>query len=171
MVVMSVPWRWIRPRQPTKPDTASSRVVLPAPFGPMMPTISEALTTRSTPSTARRPPKSTVTDDTSSTGSSADIGRDHLTPCSRTHPLRRPDQPVWAAGHHHDEADADGERGPVADGPRAAEQLRRLDEKERPDHRAERAADATDGGHAERGQGQDQQRERRSGERAEEVFY
>ena len=45
----------------TCPDTASSSVVLPDPFGPIRPTTSPAATSRLTPSTARTPPNHTAT--------------------------------------------------------------------------------------------------------------
>ena len=56
--VMSVPPSTTAPPSAgVKPETTSNSVVLPAPLGPMMPTISPGATARSTRSTARMPPK------------------------------------------------------------------------------------------------------------------
>src|SRR3954469_11198431 len=68
------------------PEMHSMSVVLPAPFGPMSPTISPSRTWRSTPSSAASPPKRTVTP-RQSIRTSAELlssepideaGRDHL---------------------------------------------------------------------------------------------
>ena len=50
----------------TNPVTASMNVVLPAPFGPMSPTMPLSGTVSVTPSSARRPPKRTTRSSTSS---------------------------------------------------------------------------------------------------------
>src|SRR5690348_10163167 len=49
------------------PVTRLNRVVLPAPFGPISPTISPSRTSNDTPSTARSPPKVRDSPETSST--------------------------------------------------------------------------------------------------------
>src|SRR6185437_4086900 len=49
------------PSDLTNPVIASIKVVLPAPFGPIRPTSSPASSSRSTPATARTPPKLTDT--------------------------------------------------------------------------------------------------------------
>ena len=60
--VTSVPSSTTRPLVGvTKPEMMSSTVVLPAPLGPMRPTISPCRTRRSTPFTARTPPNDTLT--------------------------------------------------------------------------------------------------------------
>src|SRR5436309_4770534 len=67
------------------PEMHSMSVVLPAPLGPMSPTISPSRTSRSTVSRAASPPKRTVTPRQSSTGAESvrsetidEAGRDHL---------------------------------------------------------------------------------------------
>ena len=55
------PFMWMLPFAGlTKPVIASISVVLPAPFGPIRPTISPALTVTETSLTATTPPKRTV---------------------------------------------------------------------------------------------------------------
>jgi len=51
------------------PEITSKRVVLPAPLGPMSPTISPGATDRLTSSSARMPPKLTLTPETDKMGS------------------------------------------------------------------------------------------------------
>src|SRR5688500_8932691 len=109
---MSSPWSSTRPRQATKPEMAFSSVVLPAPLGPMMPTISDGPTVRSTSSTARTPPESTVIPVAVRTGGSGGIGGHHLAARAAADALGGADEAVGAAGHHHDEPDPHGERRP-----------------------------------------------------------
>src|SRR3954451_24323372 len=56
---MSAPSRIVVPRWPTNPVTASMKVVLPAPFGPISPTSSPGCTSMSTSTTAWTPPNDT----------------------------------------------------------------------------------------------------------------
>src|SRR4051812_17099454 len=94
------------------PDTALSRVVLPAPLGPMMPRISPGATVSDTLSTAVTPPKRTVTPRASSAS-----GIDELLAAGpgAGQRLREADQPVGVAGHGDDDPGADRDRHPVAD--------------------------------------------------------
>ncbi len=70
--VTSRPASMIRPAcNGVKPEMRSNIVVLPAPFGPMMPTISPAPTSNVTPSTARMPPKLTDNPSTLNTGTAS----------------------------------------------------------------------------------------------------
>ena len=57
---MSRPSKRTRPAIGTNPVSPSMNVVLPAPLGPISPTICPSATSRSTPSTARSPPNVTV---------------------------------------------------------------------------------------------------------------
>src|SRR5437763_11745675 len=67
--VMSSPRNRTRPVSGRRnPLTTSNSVVLPAPLGPMMPTISSSLTSRETSRSACTPPKRTEAPSTSSTG-------------------------------------------------------------------------------------------------------
>ncbi len=57
MSVMSLPSKTIMPAVgSTRPQTRLTKVVLPAPLGPMMARISPGMTAKSTPSTAFSPP-------------------------------------------------------------------------------------------------------------------
>src|SRR5262249_21703110 len=66
--VRSRPSRVTRPRERTNPVIASMKVVFPAPFGPIRPTICPSPTTRSTSTTACTPPKLTEIPAASRTG-------------------------------------------------------------------------------------------------------
>src|SRR5215475_71847 len=86
-----------RPRKRTcplvgarKPVIRLKHVVLPAPFGPIKPTIAPSSTAKLTRLTATRPPKRTLSSSTSS--------RDTLAPCGSA----RPPEPTHALGQEHD---------------------------------------------------------------------
>ncbi len=69
MSVTSTPRNRTRPASGRRnPLMTSNSVVLPAPFGPMIPTISSSLTTSETSCSARMPPKLTEQPSTSSMG-------------------------------------------------------------------------------------------------------
>src|SRR5438132_242324 len=147
--VTSTPPRTTRPlSSDAKPETASSRVVLPAPLGPMMPTTSPGRTGRSTPSTATTPPKRTRTPVTSraSSGATGHLDFDGglgLGPPSHQPP--QPPQPVVAQAHqavggegeHEDDARSHQHRLPVRHRARPPEDLGEEHEGERPDQSSE----------------------------------
>ena len=91
--VMSCPASTIRPASTgMNPDTRSNIVVLPAPFGPMTPTISRSWTSNVTPSTARMPPKRRVSSSTAQGDGCVDRR-------SSARACRRPARPTPAEEH------------------------------------------------------------------------
>src|SRR5690606_9930108 len=120
----------------TKPVMALKRVVLPAPFGPISPRISEGLSARDTRSTASTPPKRTVM--------SSALSASGIAP---------PNEPAVHLAH-----DAAGKKGehqktehPLHEqvdlGEGGAEDLARADEQHGTDERTpDRATTADDGG-------------------------
>src|SRR5512135_1596398 len=118
------------------PEIASSRVLFPAPFGPMMPTISPGASARSTPATGMIAPNRTRAPVTSS-ARSADTGylrelqrvgggfrlaRARTTPDAREQPC----DTVGTPRHHGDDADAGGGEDPVLHRRRQAEHLAQI---------------------------------------------
>src|SRR6266536_1007810 len=118
-------------------------VVLPAPFGPMMPTRSPSPTSKLTSRTAVRPPKRLVT------RSSVSMLTHSTASSPRADPRRDAHQALGCPAHHQDEdRSVDDEVDPREAGPEARE-LRaqvRLEgrDQQRAHERAERRAEAPD---------------------------
>src|SRR5918999_5101333 len=122
---MSTPRKRTRPSSGGRnPLMTSKRVVFPAPFGPMIPTISISLTAIETSYTARMPPKLTVQPSTSSMGSDSIASdrdrRRRLLRRRRRAPQPPPEgtehlpEPARMAGQREDEEErADHEGGEI----------------------------------------------------------
>ncbi len=132
----SVPSRWMLPEpRRVKPVIRSSRVVLPAPLGPISPTTSPGATSKETSSTATTPPKRTETPRTSSerprrgnsTGATAasatrgggceDPTPSQVQPSKHASSVRRPQrcEPVGGLSEQLDDTDAAEDDQPSID--------------------------------------------------------
>src|SRR5713226_1613051 len=132
----------------TYPVMTLTRVVLPAPFGPIRPWIDPFSTSSDTPSTARTPPKCRR----------RSSRRRSIYASAR--PPRRPDDGKAAAaddalGAEDDDGDQEGAGDDVDVVAGACEYVRQQRHEERPDHRTEHVAAA-----AEHGEGEDLHRAR-----------
>src|SRR5690606_17335053 len=147
------------------PVSTLNTVVLPAPLGPIRLKISPWRTSKSTLSTARKPPNCTVSPRTSSSA----MG---FTPRRGARPLRRdrggpppaaqPDfqpaalgagaqQPVGPQDHNQDQQRAVKHEAPLGDGRvGGAQQLRQKRDDGRPEHRSEQVAQAAQHSHGEK---------------------
>src|SRR5712691_1783056 len=151
--------RW--PRNQISPDVGASAptrqeksVVLPAPFGPMIPKISPAMTSNSIDDRASRPPKRFEIPRTDSSVSGIDDfpRRSEEPGRQRRQPPSDPDEPVRLVEHHENQQPAVDEEKRVAQcSVREKLDLQRADD-ERPEHRTDDRADSADDRHQDNAQ-------------------
>src|SRR5712691_3164343 len=122
------------------PTRQEKSVVLPAPFGPMIPKISPAKTLKSIDERARTPPKrfETPRTDRSASGGINDSPRRPEEPGrQRRQPPSDPDEPVRLVEHHENQQAAVDEQERIAQcSVREKLDLQRADD-ERPEHRTD----------------------------------